>query len=243
VTDATADLVYLDDLAEPRFSREAEQIRDMMAALAADCPLDSDALHARAIADTGLGDFGPDDYRERLDVFLAALHDIDLYLQGINAYFASHGGNSHPYTRTDIYALNAVKDQFVGEGGGDEAVRSEFLSGLTGKLGSRRGLSAFNDLREAYDPEAPASVPPSVVVEGAKKYYYLGGETIRAVVVTRLGATLTEAELIEWCRGRLTRFKCPTSVAFTDALPKGGTGKVQKNVLRERFGQTAQTEC
>src|ERR1700682_470748 len=69
--------VRLDDLAEPRFSPEAEQIRDMMAALAADCPLDSDALHARAIADTGLDDFGPDDYRERLDVFLAALHDID----------------------------------------------------------------------------------------------------------------------------------------------------------------------
>jgi hypothetical protein len=77
MTDATTDLVHLDDLAEPRFSPEAEQIRDMMAALAADCPLDSDALHARAIADTGLDDFGPDDYRERLDVYLAALHDID----------------------------------------------------------------------------------------------------------------------------------------------------------------------
>ena len=62
-------------------------------------------------------------------------------------------------------------------------------------------------------------------------------ETIRAVVVTRPGTTLTESELIDWCRGRLTRFKCPTSVAFTDTLPKGGTGKVQKNVLRERFGQ------
>ncbi|WP_423797438.1 sulfotransferase family protein [Mycolicibacterium moriokaense] len=49
----------------------------MMAALAADCPLDADALHARAIADTGLDDFGPEDYRERLDVYLAALHDID----------------------------------------------------------------------------------------------------------------------------------------------------------------------
>jgi hypothetical protein len=77
VTHATPDLVNLDDLAEPRYSPEAQQIRDMMAALAADCPLDADALHARAIADTGLDDFGPDDYRERLDVYLAALHDID----------------------------------------------------------------------------------------------------------------------------------------------------------------------
>jgi len=77
VTHATPELVHLDDLAEPRFSPEAQQIFDMMAALAADCPLDADALHAKAIADTSLDDFGPDDYRERLDVYLAALHDID----------------------------------------------------------------------------------------------------------------------------------------------------------------------
>src|SRR5882757_1493376 len=77
MTDAATEIVYLDDLVEPRFSPEAEQIRDMMTALAADCPLESDALHARAIADTGLDDFGPDDYRERLDVYLAALRDID----------------------------------------------------------------------------------------------------------------------------------------------------------------------
>jgi hypothetical protein len=76
VTDATARLVHLDDLAEPRFSPDAELIRDMMAAMARDCPLDSDVLHAKASADTGLDDFGPDDYRERLDVYLAALREI-----------------------------------------------------------------------------------------------------------------------------------------------------------------------
>ncbi|MCV7006465.1 sulfotransferase family protein [Mycobacterium gordonae] len=49
----------------------------MMAALAPECPLDADALCARASADTGLSDFGPGDYRERLDVYLAALRDIE----------------------------------------------------------------------------------------------------------------------------------------------------------------------
>jgi Sulfotransferase family len=88
MTDAATGLVHLDDLAEPRFSPEAEQIRDMMSALAADCPLDSDALHARAIADTGLDDFGPDDYRERLDVYLAALHDMEgMHRPGIVNFF------------------------------------------------------------------------------------------------------------------------------------------------------------
>lgn len=60
----------------------------MMATLAPDCPLDADALHARAIADTGLDDFGPDDYRERLEVYLAALRDIDgLHEAGVVNFF------------------------------------------------------------------------------------------------------------------------------------------------------------
>ncbi|WP_407685004.1 sulfotransferase family protein [Mycobacterium sp. HUMS_1102779] len=49
----------------------------MMSSMAPLCPLDAAALHARAGADTGLHDFGPDDYRERLDVYLAALREID----------------------------------------------------------------------------------------------------------------------------------------------------------------------
>ncbi len=49
----------------------------MMAGLAPDCPLDAEALHVKASAETGLHDFGPDDYRERLDVYLAALREID----------------------------------------------------------------------------------------------------------------------------------------------------------------------
>jgi hypothetical protein len=71
------DAVRLDDLAQPRFSPEAHQILDMMATMAPDAPLDAGSLHGRASADTGLHDFGPDDYRERLDVYLAALRDID----------------------------------------------------------------------------------------------------------------------------------------------------------------------
>lgn len=76
MTEATAAVVTLDDLAEPRFSADAEQIRTLMASLAPDCPLDSDALHAKARAETGLDDFGSEDYRERLDVYLAALREV-----------------------------------------------------------------------------------------------------------------------------------------------------------------------
>jgi acyl-homoserine lactone acylase PvdQ len=90
------------------------------------------------------------------------LHDIDVYLQGINAYFASQGSTAPPFTRNDIYAFNALKDQFVGEGGGQQATNAEFLSALQRHLGLTKGLAVWNDLREAYDPEAPASVPGHV---------------------------------------------------------------------------------
>ncbi|GLE51520.1 sulfotransferase family protein [Mycobacterium montefiorense] len=76
MTDAVRS-VRLDDLTQPQFSAEGQQILDMMAMLAPQCSLDADALHAQASADTGLHDFGPDDYRERLGVYLAALREID----------------------------------------------------------------------------------------------------------------------------------------------------------------------
>jgi long-chain acyl-CoA synthetase len=62
------------------------------------------------------------------------------------------------------------------------------------------------------------------------------GEAIRAVIVCRPDHSLGEAELIAWCRERMTHFQCPTSVVVADTLPKGGTGKIQKNVLREKYG-------
>ena len=91
----------------------------------------------------------------------AVLHDLHLYLDGINAYVSAHGGTPN-FTLNDIYALNAIKDQFVGEGGGDQTGNSEFLSALERHLGAKRGWKVFNDLREAYDPSAPVSVPGHV---------------------------------------------------------------------------------
>ena len=71
-----SELVHIDDLEVPRFSPEVEEIRGLMATMAPDCPLDADALHAKASAETGLDDFGADDYRERLDLLVALLREI-----------------------------------------------------------------------------------------------------------------------------------------------------------------------
>jgi fatty-acyl-CoA synthase len=60
------------------------------------------------------------------------------------------------------------------------------------------------------------------------------GEVPRAFVVTRPGASPGEEELIEWVRERLARFKAPRRIDFLPELPRTGTGKVAKSVLRER---------
>ena len=96
------------------------------------------------------------------------LHDLHVYVQGINAYIDAHGDTLGPFshvahfTLVDVYAFNALKDQFVGEGGGQEAVGSEFLSALRRRLGSQRGTQVYRDLREANDPEAPTTLPGHV---------------------------------------------------------------------------------
>ncbi len=59
------------------------------------------------------------------------------------------------------------------------------------------------------------------------------GEVPRAFVSLVPGAELGEAELIAWVRDRLAPFKTPKSVVFLDDLPKGGTGKLQKQALRD----------
>lgn len=61
----------------------------------------------------------------------------------------------------------------------------------------------------------------------------LWGEVPKAFVTLKRDATLTEEDLIAFCRERLARFKCPKAVAFGE-LPKTSTGKIQKFRLREQ---------
>ena len=61
------------------------------------------------------------------------------------------------------------------------------------------------------------------------------GETVKAVVVLREGATATAEEIMDFCRGKLGGFERPTSVDFVADLPRNATGKVLKRVLREPY--------
>ncbi len=59
------------------------------------------------------------------------------------------------------------------------------------------------------------------------------GETPCAFVTLKPGRTLTEADLIVFCRDHMARFKAPKTIIFEE-LPKTSTGKIQKFLLRDR---------
>jgi len=61
------------------------------------------------------------------------------------------------------------------------------------------------------------------------------GEAVTAVVVARSGHELSEGDLIAALKSEIASFKVPKRVHFVDELPRNAMGKVQKNVLRERF--------
>ena len=111
-----------------------------------------------------------------------------------------------------------------------------------------------------FQPEAPSPGPARMIVTGGENVYsgeveaviyrhpsvseaaIFGipdpqwGEVVAALVVLKPGATLTAEELIAYCRRFLANYKVPRRVEFSETeLPKSGSGKILKRILRERF--------
>jgi malonyl-CoA/methylmalonyl-CoA synthetase len=62
------------------------------------------------------------------------------------------------------------------------------------------------------------------------------GEAVAAAVVLRDGATVTPDAVIGHVKAQMANFKVPKQVHLIDDLPRNTMGKVQKNILRDRFG-------
>jgi malonyl-CoA/methylmalonyl-CoA synthetase len=61
------------------------------------------------------------------------------------------------------------------------------------------------------------------------------GEGVTAVVVCNKGAAVSEASVLQALDGRLAKFKMPKRVFVVDELPRNAMGKVQKNILRDKY--------
>lgn len=58
------------------------------------------------------------------------------------------------------------------------------------------------------------------------------GEIVKAFIVLKRGEKVTENEIIEFCKEKLSSYKVPKSIIFKDSLPKLGSGKISKKKLK-----------
>ncbi|HOA93808.1 MAG TPA: malonyl-CoA synthase [Quisquiliibacterium sp.] len=94
------------------------------------------------------------------------------------------------------------------------------------------GYNVYPKEIESYLDELPGVFESAVIGVPHRDF----GEAVTAVVVPKPGATLDEAQLIAALKGRIANFKVPKRVHVVPELPRNQMGKVQKNLLRERFG-------
>ena len=65
------------------------------------------------------------------------------------------------------------------------------------------------------------------------------GETVEAAVKIRDGSSLTPLELIEICQDQLGRFKAPDEIHMLPDLPKGPSGKIQRNKILDAISRNS----
>ena len=94
------------------------------------------------------------------------------------------------------------------------------------------GYNVYPKEIESYLDEMPGVFESAVIGVAHRDF----GEAVTAVVVAQPGVTLDESALIAELKGRIAAFKVPKRIHVVTELPRNQMGKVQKNLLRERFG-------
>ncbi|MFC1859642.1 class I adenylate-forming enzyme family protein, partial [Thermodesulfobacteriota bacterium] len=61
------------------------------------------------------------------------------------------------------------------------------------------------------------------------------GEEVKAIIVLKEGETISEQEVLDFCKENLAGYKRPRSVEFVDDFPRTATGKVLKRILRKPY--------
>jgi fatty-acyl-CoA synthase len=151
----------------------------------------------------------------------------------VNGEFVARGYN----IMKGYYKMPQQTAEVLGEDGwlrtGDQAVVDEdgFIR-ITGRLKDviiRGGENIYPKEVEDFLRDIPSIRDVQIVAVPDQKY----GEEAAAFVQLRDGATLEPAEIQDFCRGKIARYKIPRYIFFTDSYPMTASGKIQKFKLRE----------
>jgi len=158
-----------------------------------------------------------------------------------------NGNNVPPNTKGEIIIKgdNIMKEYFKNPEANAETLKNGWL--YTGDIGlmDEDGFFFITDRKKDMIIRGGENIYPREIEEvlyshpavslatviGVRDKIY--GELPKAFAVLKEGESLTEEDLIEYCKKNLADFKVPKYVEFRDDLPKTPTGKIMKQTLRE----------
>ena len=155
-------------------------------------------------------------------------------LPGENGEIICKGPNlMKGYYNNDVATQEVLKDGwlYTGDVGKFDQDGYLYLTGRKKEIIISGGENIYPAEVEAVLEKHPFILEAAVI--GVPDRYW--GESVKAVVVPKPGKTLTDQEVIEYCKSHLAHYKKPKSVDFMDALPRNAAHKVMKAELLKRF--------
>jgi fatty-acyl-CoA synthase len=145
------------------------------------------------------------------------------------------------YKNAEATAQTIDKDGWLHSGDLAVKTRDGFFR-ITGRIKDmiiRGGENIYPREIENFLYQLPEIEMVEVVGIADKKY----GEIVGAYIKLKSGKSLTQEEVQEFCRGRISRIKIPKHVFFIDDFPKTASGKIQKYKLRQMAAEYVEKLC
>lgn len=167
--------------------------------------------------------------------------DVEANGQEVGEIILRGHGVMQGYWKNEEETLKTIKDGWLYTGDMGTIDENQTIDIVDRKkdviISGGENISSIEVEGVLYDH--PAVLEAAVIAVPHERW----GETPHAFVVTRGGQTLTEEELITFCRSKMAHFKSITSVTFVDELPKTASGKIQKIHLRDEYWQSQGKEA
>jgi fatty-acyl-CoA synthase len=152
---------------------------------------------------------------------------------GVHGEFCCRGYN----TMKGYYKMEEATRKCIDEQGwlhsGDLGIKDKDGNfRVTGRIKDmiiRGGENVYPKEIEDFLYTLPEIKDVQIVGVPSQKY----GEEVGAFIILHEGVSLSEGDIQDYCRGRISRFKIPKYIFFVDSFPLTASGKIQKYLLRE----------